>query len=76
MNIKCSKCGCDCTLGINAVVTLEGNQCDNCAGIVRGLGGYAFEGDALSLGDHCTCYEIVGDNNRCPLHGAMYQARK
>lgn len=46
MQINCDTCGRECTLGIDAVYTLDGRRkCDDCAGIVRGLGGFAHDKD-------------------------------
>jgi hypothetical protein len=68
MEFNCKDCGKKATLGIDGVVTVDGNKCDNCAGIQRGLGGFAYEASAKSQGDHCTCFEKRGDNPRCPIH--------
>jgi len=70
MRIICEDCKRECTLGIDGVVTMNGNKCDQCAGIVRGLGGFAFEENSSTPREQCCCLEFVGDNKDCPIHGS------
>lgn len=61
---KCSKCGHDCTLGVDAVETPDGVQCDNCTGIERAHNG-------MIIPQICKCYTHIGDNINCPVHGRV-----
>ncbi len=71
MKTKCTECERECTLGINAITTSQGDKCDKCANIVRGLGGFAFDEQRTASGLYCICLERDGDDRKCPIHGAQ-----
>lgn len=66
----CIKCGTEFQMGQTGITTAQGDQCDDCAGVVRGLGGFAFEEERTSTGAYCTCLNHAGDDKKCPVHGA------
>lgn len=66
MKATCTNCGTEFQMGKNGITTANGDQCDECAGVVRGRDGTAIE----SAEEHCYCFEKMGDNPECPLHGS------
>jgi hypothetical protein len=58
---ECPKCHMEFTLGVNGTV----DGCDNCLGTQRAVNGYVLEEPM------CCCYERVGDNPNCPVHGGQ-----
>ena len=59
---KCTQCGEDCVLGVN-VTTEHGNIiCDECSNTERDHKGMVVQ-------PLCCCYEILGDNPNCKVHG-------
>jgi len=65
MTTNCSKCGRPFVMGKNGIETPSGDQCDSCAGVARAIDGTVIE----TTVEHCCCFEIMGDNPECPIHG-------
>lgn len=69
--VFCKKCHHEMTLGVNGISTDGGDLCDSCANVVRGADGFAWTSEP----NICMCYELMGDNHHCPVHGKNSGAR-
>lgn len=60
MKAICPHCHKEYTLGVDGIVT----GCDACKKVTR-ANGYAFQDEH----ERCSCFEIVGDDPTCEIHG-------
>jgi hypothetical protein len=58
---ECPLCHMEFTLGVDGTV----DGCDRCLGVTRASNGYVVEEPM------CWCFERVGNNPDCPVHGGQ-----